>query len=377
MKIVIAGNYGAKNIGDEMILDGMLTMVTSVFPDSEITILSADPKQTLKSHSTNHDTKISLKAVRPFPAGIRSFFSYLFSYGKETKRVVKECDLFILGGGGLFGGLKFIANIIWGIQAFKAYSYGKKVWMYGQSIGPLNGVIAGFIVKKLFNKSTLIAVRDKFSKEELIRIGVVKEIQVIPDMAFRSRAGAVAAQRTTPESKKKLVIALRAMENLPNNFVPDIANFVNFLISEKGFTSTIVNFQQEIGSDEFLHSELLSLIADQEKVLFLHNPNLSDIEKILSESRFVLGMRLHSVIAAIKAKAPFIAVNYAPKMKNLLEDEELSDYLIEIGDLSTEKLKEIFSKVETGQVAITQKFAQICQKNLARHLEYEDRILHL
>ena len=359
MKIVIAGNYGAKNIGDEMILDGMLTMVSAVFPNGEITVLSADPQQTVESHGAKHKFVVPLKAVRPFPAGLRSFFSYLFSHGNETKKAVKECDLFILGGGGLFGSLKFMANIIWGIQAFKAYSYGKKVWMYGQSIGPLGGGITTFIVKRLFNKSALIAVRDKFSKDELMRIGVVKEIQVIPDMAFRTAAETAAHSII----KKNLVIALRAMENLPDNFISNVAEFVNFLISEKSFTCTIINFQEGIGSDEFLHNELLDLITDKTKISYQKDPDFHD--------SFVLGMRLHSIIAAIKSNTPFIAINYAAKMKNMLNDEELSEYLIEIGDLSTEKLKEIFSKIELGQAVISEKLAQICQKNLALHLEHE------
>lgn len=353
MKIAIAGNYGAKNIGDEMILQGMLKMVTAVFPNSEITILSADPQETLKTHGLTH----AIKAVKPFPAGIRSFFSS----STETKQAVNECYLFILGGGGLFSSLKFVANIIWGMQAFRAYSSGKKVWMYGQSIGPMKNFIVKFIVKKLFNKASLITVRDQFSREELMRNGVEKEIFVIPDMAFRTSTN---TQPTIPRPNN-LLIALRSMENLPENFISEIASFVDFLINEKGFSCTIVNFQQGIDSDEFLHEKLLSLISDQNKISYIKNPNFNDIEKLFSNSALLLGMRLHSIIAAIKFGTPFIAINYAPKMRNLLTDLKLDDYLLEIGDLSCEKLKTIFSELKNEE------FSEVCQKNLTLHLDFE------
>ncbi|MBD3360226.1 polysaccharide pyruvyl transferase CsaB, partial [Candidatus Peregrinibacteria bacterium] len=53
MKIVIAGNYGAGNLGDEMILEGMIKIIKSSSPDSEITALSASPEETSKKHNIN------------------------------------------------------------------------------------------------------------------------------------------------------------------------------------------------------------------------------------------------------------------------------------------------------------------------------------
>ena len=164
MKIVIAGNYGAKNLGDEMILEGLLKLIRSIQPDSKITVLSADPKDTKKRHK--------VKSLNLFPSGIRSFFRNLFDFKRKNIKAIKECDVFILGGGGLFGSLTFMANFIWGIQAKMAYKYSKPVIMYGQSIGELKGKIRKRIVKKLFKKSSLIVLRDHESKKRLLKLKI-------------------------------------------------------------------------------------------------------------------------------------------------------------------------------------------------------------
>jgi len=74
MKIVIAGNYGANNLGDEMILEGLLKLLNDVVPDAKITVLSSEPKDTKKRHK--------VKSLNLFPAGFRS---YLISKEKTQK----------------------------------------------------------------------------------------------------------------------------------------------------------------------------------------------------------------------------------------------------------------------------------------------------
>ena len=52
-KITICGNYGATNIGDEMILRGIVSTIRSIKQDAEITVLSHNPEETSKRYEVN------------------------------------------------------------------------------------------------------------------------------------------------------------------------------------------------------------------------------------------------------------------------------------------------------------------------------------
>ncbi len=92
MKFTICGNYGAGNLGDEMILSGLISFLKETYNEIEITVLSGDPKKTA--------TK-DIHSVEKFPAGIKSLLKFPFSKSK-TKEEFSSSDYFILGGGGLF-----------------------------------------------------------------------------------------------------------------------------------------------------------------------------------------------------------------------------------------------------------------------------------
>lgn len=360
MKIVIAGNYGANNLGDELILEGLLEMLKINFERSHVTVLSGNPWQTAD--------KFNVISVLKFPSGFRSLLKSIFKTNK-TKTAVKNCDFFILGGGGLFSNLSFKAYIIWAIQAFMAYRYGKPVIMYGQSIGPLSGRLQKWISKKIFKKALFIAVRDEQSKNELKKIGVHKKIYLMPDLIFRIKAD----KKSSMPREKQAVVALRYLPELNPSFIQEIANFLNFLVEKQGYKIVFLDFQK--GRDKILHREVIKRLHDKKKY-----EEISEIKDsrqlftLFSNSDLVLGMRLHAVLTAIKTVTPFIAINYAPKVENFLKYAKLNDYLLEMDDLRLQKLYNLIKKDFT----LIEKQLQIFNsKALARHQEVEQELKKL
>jgi polysaccharide pyruvyl transferase WcaK-like protein len=138
-KLLICGSYGAKNIGDELILLG----IKKLFEGNDIKVLS-------ESNEKNHFPK--------FPAGINSLFNFLKN--RNNLKALKDCDYFILGGGNLFGGPSKRANYIWAIQALFAIAYKKPIIMFCQSIGDNHDYIIKKIIKYIFSKAYKIYLRD-------------------------------------------------------------------------------------------------------------------------------------------------------------------------------------------------------------------------
>lgn len=363
MKIVIAGNYGANNLGDELILEGLLEMLKLNFPQTEITVLSGNPGNTIEAFQ-----KYNISSVPKFPSGLRSLSKNILTANK-TKKAVKNCDYFILGGGGLFSNLSLKAYFIWGVQAFMAYLYRKPVIMYGQSVGPLKSKFKKWLIKKIFQKSAFIAVRDEESKNELKKIGVHKKIYIIPDLIFRIKAG---KKSSTPRAKQ-IVVALRYLPELNPSFVQEIANFLNFLAKKQGYKIIFMDFQK--GSDKIIHREVIRRLEHQQK--YEEISEIKDSQRLFtlfSNSDLVLGMRLHAVLTAIKTETPFIAINYAPKVENFLKYAKLNSYLLEMDDLRLQKLYGLIKK----DFSVIEKQLQIFNsKALLRHREVERELKNL
>lgn len=359
MKIVIAGNYGAQNLGDEMILKGLLQTLRGIVPFAEFTVLSGNPAETARNYQVN--------SVEKFPAGFRSLLRAIFGKNRMTSSAVKACDYFILGGGGLFGGPKKRANAIWGVQAIMAYLYGKPVIMYGQSIGHLKGWFEKWFVKKIFSKARLIIVRDQKSKDRLKTLGVHKKIFVYPDPAFRFNM-----ENTALQKQNKLIVSLRQMEGLTTGFKKSIAEFLNSLIGEHKWNVTFITFQKGVESDTQLHEEVMEMITDKSYMDIIDEHDIEKIIKTFSEAEMVLGMRLHSIISAIKTNTPFIAVNYAPKVADLLENSGLEAYLLNLDDVSPTKLHEQFMKIQSEKDTVADKLSKFNKNTGEAHLEMDE-----
>ncbi|MFH1284584.1 MAG: polysaccharide pyruvyl transferase family protein [Candidatus Peregrinibacteria bacterium] len=355
MKIVIAGNYGAGNLGDEMILEGILATLKAIEPHAQITVLSGNPVETAK--------KYNVDSVPKFSAGIRSLIKAIFSR-PGTGNAVKDCDYFILGGGGLFGNLTFSANIIWGVQAAMAYYYKKPVLMWGQSIGELKGRLQKWLVRRLFKRAYFISVRDENSKETLKRLGLRKQIFVISDMAFAIENSGGKINR-----KNTMIVSLRQMPNLDEKFIPAVSVFLNWLIENQKWEVEFAAFQEGKEGDDSLHEKIINNLKNRSGIRILDK---KDIPDAFLKSKMVLGMRLHSLITAIKTSTPFIAVSYAPKVENVLKYAKFDDFVIKTEEVTAEKLKSLFSQILGSSEKIIKELEQYTQKTFEQHKRTRD-----
>ena len=104
MKTLLVGNFGARNVGDEMILASALER----YPDAVVATADAE-------FSTRFQEK-KFQTVLPFPTGLRSWIRFL-SHPEATMRELKgTIDTIVFPGGGLLA----IKDKAWWIKDIKA-----------------------------------------------------------------------------------------------------------------------------------------------------------------------------------------------------------------------------------------------------------------
>lgn len=325
MKIVVCGNYGAKNIGDEMILKGLLAYLKDKYQSCDITVMSANPAETAKFHNVN--------TVPQLPAGLRSIAKSTLQKSSSTIHAIKECDRFILGGGGLFASQSKRANLIWYLQARPAIKYHRPLEILGQSLGTPRGAVEKTIIRKIFNYATHISVRDQASKKSLEQLGIRKTVEVSPDLAFYSRANS-----QHQDSSNTIAISLRYTKNWPSHLKQDLIQICNQLIAD-GHTINFVNFQQGSDSDDKIHREIAQKLDSKDKFTTTNPNSPQEAEQEIANSKLLIGMRLHSLITALKTGTPFLAISYGEKIQNFLTDLNKNQSLITLQSATFENLQ--------------------------------------
>ncbi len=141
MRLLLVGNYGVGNLGDEALLAYFL----SRFAGEEWQIVSAAPRGT---------------DVPRLPCGIRSFLRPWW----RTVRAFKSCDAVVFGGGTLFTDIESVhACVLWWLHAKVAGFFGKPVYFAFQGVGPFRTRVGEMLARSAFRHASFFSVRDASS----------------------------------------------------------------------------------------------------------------------------------------------------------------------------------------------------------------------
>ncbi len=376
--VVVCGNYGATNLGDEAILDGILSMVKEAFNQSKskkelsITVLSANPESTALSHKVNSEFL--------FPAGVRSFFRGI-AKGTIGRTIdsIREADLFILGGGGLFTDEKKMAIVIWSLQAKIARLFGVPVFCMGQSVGPLKTSFGRDMTKNVYLNTCGATVRDKKSVDLLAELGVIKVTELAdPVFALGDDLTAGSEDRDIPtdtsdsKPEKIAVFSIRPWKNKDaDTFYNILAAFIMWLKREHGVKSLLVPFQILKDNDLECLKIIKNKVTDESAEIYEYSSDYNKVIELMSRADFVCGMRLHSLIFSALAGCPFIGISYSSKVRESAKKMGMDGFVIDLKAVSLPHLTEKYEKIITERIEISREMKNKSAELRAKTREHE------
>lgn len=323
-KIVVSGYYGYNNIGDEAILKGLLDGVGAV-TDSEILVLSKNPDWTKLKYRVEAEDRSNVFQV------LKAIFT---------------CDMLISGGGSLLQDVTSKRSILYYLFIiFIAKIFRKKVFIYSQGIGPINLKLNRFLTKFILNRVDFINVRDNKSRDELINLGVKKDILVTTDTVF-------GIEKPSLESGKKIIDSLN-----PNNNRKKIgANFINWKDNGQRTIEEAVRALKIILQDNstdvylipFYYHVDLEIARKIYDILKIDYKNIFLVENYLYVDEYLslvgnmdlmVSMRLHGLIFSTLMGVYPIGISYDPKIDGFLRElKRPTNFHVE--DFDGEKLAE-------------------------------------
>ena len=273
MKVLISGYYGFGNLGDEALLAGMLGGLT----DQQVTVLSHKPEETRALHNVAAAHRVT---------GLYELLRY---------------DALISGGGGLLQDKTSTRSLQYylGVIAL-AKRLGKRVVVYGQSVGPLSAAGERAVAKTL--QGLPVAVRDEPSQILLDRLGVPAAL--VADAALLLPKPTVTLQTDAP------------VLFIPRGGLPAVTDaFIKLARRMSDEDVPVAGLALQSSEDEAALTHLLEAVPALTK-LSATTPH--EALTRVAESRYLVSARLHGLIFAARAERPSSGVAYDPKVAAFL-----------------------------------------------------------
>lgn len=295
-KIVISGYYGFSNTGDEAVLQAI---VDGLKDRAEITVLSASPEKTAESYGVESLSRTS--------AG-------------EIKKAVRECDLFISGGGSLLQDATSLRSLIYYLWIIGLAKRGPcKTMILGQGIGPLRRSMSRRLTARALNGVDSITVRDAGSARILKEIGVKTPVTVTADPTFLIEPCApdvadrlLAESGISPENDV-VAFAFRQWRESPG--LADTAAGALKKLAEEIPADFLLVAMQEPG-DFDLAEKIRKASGIPERVFVQPGLwNAAGHMGVMKKCGLAVGMRLHSLIFAASVGTPSVGICYDPKVE--------------------------------------------------------------
>ena len=290
-KVVISGYYGADNFGDEAILETLIQRLKNF--NAEITVFSTNPDKTKKIHNVN-----SVKS---------------FDLGKLISTIAKS-DILISGGGSLLQDATSLKSLFYYLFViFVAQFFKKDVIIFAQGIGPISNKIGETFTKSILKKCKWVSVRDDKSLFLLRGWGIKTELVCDPLFDL---------EITGSQPENRVGVQLRSFKTLSEKLLITLANRIAIDFPNKEIE--IYSFQDSNDLEVCKHFENLLLSVNPNiKTNLIYGKTPKEIIKLMANLEYMIAMRFHAILIALKYGIKTLAINYDYKVENIANDANI------------------------------------------------------
>ena len=384
--ITLIDVYSPANIGSYSLLENSLKILISSFKNSEIRIFAYEPISIQNfTGIKSFKEPFALPFKAPFfkktiwclgnllwvllcAVGITFHIpSIFYAFPKNKRRflkVIKDSDIIVSVGAERINDNIYKAILFYLFQYWLIRKMRKKMIFFPQTIGPLYFNFSKFLIKKCLNNQTLIMVRDEFSRNNLFKLGIEKNVEFVPDVSLLQEN--IPHQEAQRILSKELPIEIVKSEFLGvsvlkwkyfkmrkdnfSKYKEQLADFFDWVIDNFGinivsFSTNFLNFKGT-QNDVAVGLEIKTLMRNKKHFFVLekfYNPK--ELKGIISLSEIFVSTRMHVTIFSTSSFIPTISINYQPKCREYMKLLGLEDFSIDIDDLDTDILKQILSNL--------------------------------
>ncbi|MCA1994582.1 MAG: polysaccharide pyruvyl transferase CsaB [Coleofasciculus sp. S288] len=292
IRAVLCGYYGKGNGGDEALLASLLQMLPeSVTP----LVLSGNPAATRKRYGVYSCDRMSANPVL---------------------RAMRECDVFIWGGGSLIQDVTSVISPLYyaGLMGL-ARQMGLKTIAWAQGIGPLKHPLTRLVARQSFTGCAAVSVRDRGSAAFVGKWQI--PFIMAPDPVWALDSSPVQGLWDLPAPR--VAVTLRSHPTL----TPErLANLTRALVNFQKATQTcIVLVPFQASQDSSIAESIQSQLPGSNQIFRIEDPK--ELKGLFRGVEMAIGMRYHSLIMAAAEGCRCFALSYDPKVSQLMAELDL------------------------------------------------------
>jgi len=395
--VLIVGGYARQNAGDAALLHAIIRHVERAFPGCLVNITGMeDPR-----HHRSFEGVRNLGSMRRYAddeciSGVRraarralvlaigmSWFvaparwyrrasAWLPAEVSAELAAIERADLLVslvVAGGYLQGaarpglGPRVIYQLL---PLILAERLGTPVVCAPQSYGPFDSKLVSWIVARTLRRARLVLAREDISMAEL------KKLRLPADVACRAVDSAFSLEPPGPVRADQhawrashgvgaadVLVGLTVRRCLAPveqaSFEAEIAAFVDRVHERPGHR--VVIFPQataaDQGDDDRVASRAVARLCrgHTRPILLETEADYRRVASFIANLDYLVGNRFHSVIFALTARVPCIAIGYEHKTQGIMRDLSLDGWGLPARDLSAASLYAQFEKLELHQAA--------------------------
>lgn len=338
----------------------------------------------------------------------RRFISLFFSR-KECEGVKKflESDVIISKGGSFLysedNSVRQSLSLIRMLYPFwLAKRYNKNMYIFSQSLGPINGSFNKFLFKKSLNKVKHIYLRESLCLDKFSEVKEVSEMvghSIIPDSAFymREEVGSKSSGiniinrnefnigMTIVDHDFKYIRCNLERENKRKNYKDSIIKFIEY--AHENYNAHINIFSQvralnsHLGhSDIIISKEIENHFSTSPISVVYHNDNWTPLElrALYEKMDIFIGTRLHSAIFSLSVTTPVINIAYhGTKSQGIFSNiPGFENYVIDINNISSDDIILKFEDIIKNKSELESSIAQNVDKIRADLLSAMHSVCH-
>ena len=348
-KVIICGYYGYGNIGDEATLEETVKELRRE-RISDITVLSKSPKSTSKK------------------LGVKALYRYNFF---KIKRSMKNCDIFMLGGGNLLQNQTSNRSLLYYGKLLKlAKKHNAKCYCYSCGIGELHGEKWISFVKKVLLCCESVIVRTENDAKAIYDISKEIPVKASCDIVFlreNDDYNYLKPKFSHLENKKYALFALREPRKERKKFINKFSLSIKMLYEKQNIYPVFITMHNI--KDKRITKAVIKATGHGATEAV---SSASEILYLLKGAEFACGMRMHFMILSLIAEVPFVSISYDTKCSYVYE--ELLKYnksCTALEQISNLDFEDAFLKIlnETGKKHLnTENICKYMQKERGKFL---------
>lgn len=269
------------------------------------------------------------------------------------------------------GGSMFMENEWWeeNLKLLNSRVKGDRpFYMIGCNFGPYSSQQFYIQHKQMFQKCKDICFREEYS------------YQLFRDMSNIRKADDVVFGLRTPLGKRdnKVIISVidlsnrEELKNYNKTYIDKIVQLCKYIIKQ-GDQVVLMSFCEVEGDGEAI-DKVTNLLEEEYRrnvIKSYYRGNIDEMLEIFKNSKLVIATRFHSMILGFNLGIPVFPIIYSKKMKNVLDDIEFKGISVDIRDIKSINVEDIYNSISTNLIDVSQQ-----KQGAEKQFEKLDIFLH-